>query len=187
MKLLPPAGPERRRQLGRLGVLVAALAVAVWYQWPPAAPSAPASNLQTAPPVAAEPLSLPEPVKLGALDEVPAETDVGRNPFGFGARPAPVPSPASYRPPTVSVPAGPAAPAGPPPIALRLTGLLVHPASGRRMATLKDPASGALFHAYEGDVVDGRYRVVKVGLQSVVVSYVDDSGHRTLGLGSQAP
>jgi hypothetical protein len=52
------------------------------------------------------------------------------------------------------------------------------------MVTLKDPATGALFHAFEGDTVDGRYKLVKVGSQSVVVSYVDGSGMRTLGLGN---
>jgi hypothetical protein len=52
------------------------------------------------------------------------------------------------------------------------------------MVTLKDPTSGALLHAFEGDVVDGRYRIVKVGQQSVVVSYLDGSGSRTLGLGN---
>ena len=50
------------------------------------------------------------------------------------------------------------------------------------MVTLKDPGTGGLFHAFEGDIVDGRYRVVKVGTQSVVVSYVDGSGMRTVGL-----
>ena len=62
--------------------------------------------------------------------------------------------------------------------------MMVAPGTNRTMATLKDPATGALFHAFEGDVVDGRYKVVKVGAQSVVVSYVDGSGLRTLGLGN---
>jgi hypothetical protein len=78
----------------------------------------------------------------------------------------------------------PGLPQGPPPISLRLAGLMVGPGTNRTMATLKDPASGALFHAFEGDIVDGRYRLVKVGTQSVVVSYVDGSGIRTLGLGN---
>ena len=50
------------------------------------------------------------------------------------------------------------------------------------MVTLKDPAGNAVFQAFEGDVVDGRYRIVKVGSQSVVVSYVDGSGQRTIGM-----
>jgi hypothetical protein len=57
------------------------------------------------------------------------------------------------------------------------------PGSGKTLATLKDPVSGAVFQAFEGDVIDGRYRIVKVGLQSVIVSYVDGSGSRTIALG----
>jgi hypothetical protein len=83
-----------------------------------------------------------------------------------------------------ALPATPPVPQGPPPIVLRLTALIVIPGSGRTMITLKDPGTGALFQAFEGDVVDGRYRVVKVGNQSVVLSYVDGSGARTVTLGS---
>ncbi len=50
------------------------------------------------------------------------------------------------------------------------------------MVTLRD-ANGTVFQAFEGDVVDGRYRVIKIGVQSVVVSYVDGSGQRTIPLG----
>ena len=51
------------------------------------------------------------------------------------------------------------------------------------MVTLKDPATSMVFQAFEGDIVDGRYRVIKVGLQSVTLSYVDGSGTRLLSLG----
>ena len=51
------------------------------------------------------------------------------------------------------------------------------------MVTLRDPATNVLYQAFEGDIVDGRYRVVKVGLESVVLSYLDGSGQRTLALG----
>ena len=51
------------------------------------------------------------------------------------------------------------------------------------MVALKDPDSGAVFQALEGQIVDGRYRVVKIGLTSVIVSYIDGSGQRTLSTG----
>jgi hypothetical protein len=54
---------------------------------------------------------------------------------------------------------------------------------GRTMVTLRDPATNTLYQAFEGDIVDGRYRVVKVGVQSVVLSYVDGTGVRTIPLG----
>jgi hypothetical protein len=52
------------------------------------------------------------------------------------------------------------------------------------MVTLKDLTSGALLTGVEGDVLDGRFRVVKVGVQSVVLSYVDGTGTRTIPLGN---
>jgi hypothetical protein len=170
--------------LWRLAALSVALAAVVWYRWGPAEPAPAASNLPAAAPGVVPALRLPERLQLAMLDAVPAETEVGRNPFGFGARPAP-PSPAvAYTPPPVTLPTGPPVPQGPPPIMLRLVGLMIAPGSTRPMVTLKDPGTGALFHAFEGDVVDGRYRVVKVGMQSAVLSYVDGSGQRTLAMGN---
>jgi hypothetical protein len=49
--------------------------------------------------------------------------------------------------------------------------------------TLKEPSTNGLYQAFEGDIVDGRFRVVRVGLQSVVLSYLDGSGTRTIPLG----
>ena len=70
MKLLPPPGPERRRQLGRLGVVLLGLVVVAWYQWPQAAPVNPASNPPAGQPQpAAQALTLPEPVRLADLDQ----------------------------------------------------------------------------------------------------------------------
>jgi hypothetical protein len=183
MRLLPPPGPERRRQLSWLVAVLAGLAVVLWYQLPTAGPSAPASNVPAAGAQRPEALPLPEPVRLGDLAHVPAETEVGRNPFSFGSRPAAEPA-IRYTPPPVDYTPAATVPEGPPPISLQLSSLMVSPGSDRRMVTLKDPASGALFHAFEGDVVDGRYRIVKVGVQSVVVSYVDGTGSRTIGLGN---
>jgi hypothetical protein len=183
MRLLPPPGPARSRQLAGLGTLVAILAGLAWYQLQaPAAVHVAASNPTVKTPEM-DLHKLPEPVKLAELEAVPEGADVGRNPFSFGTRPAPPPPPAppvTYTPPP---PPPPPVPQGPPPIPLKLTGMLVDPRSGRTMITLRDPSSGTLFQAFEGDVVDGRYRVVKVGVESAIVSYVDGSGTRTLPLG----
>lgn len=142
-----------------------------------------ASNADVRPPTVVTGLTLPDPVKFDALSGVEEGPDAGRNPFAFGALPAP---PTPVLPPELSRPAVPVAPepTGPPPIPLRLTGITVLPDSGRTVVTLRDPASNTLFQAVEGDVVDGRYRVVRVGPQSVVLSYLDGSGTRTVVLGS---
>jgi hypothetical protein len=183
MRPLPPPGPGRNRQLAGLGILLAIFAGLAWYQLrPPAAAHVATSNPRVKTPET-DVQKLPEPVKLAALESAPDGVDVGRNPFSFGTRPAPPPPPSPpviYTPPP---PPPPPVPQGPPPITLKLTGMLVDPRSGRTMVTLRDPSSGTLFQAFEGDVVDGRYRVVKIGVESAIVSYVDGSGTRTLPLG----
>ena len=188
MKLLPPPGPERKRAFTLLAVLLVALVVFAWRYYPAAGPAVSppaASNPQQpgsrpATPTAAAP-ALPEALKLADLEPVPDEPAAGRNPFRFGVRPPP---PAPPPPPAVvAPPLPPAPPPGPPPIPpinLELIGLTDMP-DGRRLATLKDP-SGAVFQAYEGQVVDGRYRLLKVALQSVIVAYLDGQGQKTLSL-----
>jgi hypothetical protein len=183
MKLLPPPGPERRRQVLLLAVMLAGLGAVLWYQRPTTGPSSPTSNVAATTRQPLPAVQLPEAVRMGDLDAAPMETEIGRNPFSFGERPVAEPA-VRFAPPPVEFSPAPVMPQGPPPIALRLSGLMVSPGSNRTMVTLKDPATGALFHAYEGDIVDGRYRIVKVGSQSAVVSYVDGSGTRTLGLGN---
>jgi len=190
MQILPPPGPERRQQVVRLFVLLAVLTgVLWWYSGGPAVPSAPTSNqpgvVATAPQAD---LPVPDALRLAALRSSSVLDEAGRNPFVFGQRQAPSAPGASFLTPpqsggAVPPPPPPPLPQGPPPIPLRLTGLSVVQAGGRPLVTLKDPTTNALYQAFEGDIVDGRYRVVKVGIQSVVVSYLDGSGLRTLALG----
>jgi len=53
-----------------------------------------------------------------------------------------------------------------------------------RTATLKDTQTSAVIGPnVEGQVIDGKYRLVKIGLESVVVAYLDGKGQRTLPLG----
>jgi hypothetical protein len=191
MQILPPPGPDRRRQLIRLSVLMVVLAgVLYYYASPPTVRPPTASNRAAGTGAAAGELPTPEPLRLEALSEAPEPGEAGRNPFVFGQREAPsapgssfLTTPQPGPPPGPAVPPPPPVPQGPPPIPLRLTGLTVVQAGGRTMVTLKDPSTNTLHQAFEGDVVDGRYRVVKVGVQSAVVSYLDGSGIRTLPLG----
>jgi hypothetical protein len=174
--------------MGWLAALVVVLVGVVWYQFfRTTGPAAPASN-----PVGGRtdantgPLPSPQVVRLDALTGVDAPGEAGRNPFAYGARPAPPPPERIALPPSgpmAAPPMAPPVPQGPPPITLRLTGITTAEAGGRPMVSLKDPSSNALFQAFEGDIVDGRYRVVKVGTQSVVLSYVDGTGTRTISLG----
>jgi hypothetical protein len=180
MNVLPPAGPQRRRQLVVLALAVVVLAALVWHQVgpTPAVTGVPASNTKTPRAAAAGPAILPEPVRLAALGAAGEAPAAGRNPFRFGAHPPPPAPPAAKRPPPP-----PPAPPPPPPapqVPLRLTILTTLP-GGQRAAQLKDP-SGAVFVAVEGQIIDGRYRLLKIGNMSVVVSFLDGSGQRTIPL-----
>ena len=193
MNVLPPPGPERSRQLIRLGVLSVALLGVVWYWSLPAGTATPSSNQGSSPvaPSAVQArLPVPDAVKLASLGREGDLSEVVRNPFVFGQRQtasAPgssfITPPQPSGPPVAMPPPLPPAPQGPPPIPLRLTGMTVVATGGRTMVTLRDPATNVLYQAFEGDIVDGRYRVVKVGLESVVMAYLDGSGQRTLALG----
>ena len=188
---------NRGRQVGWLVGLMVVLAGVVWYQFlRPAEPAPAASNLAgrrgTDAPGVPSALPTPQVVRLESLDVVGELSEGPRNPFVFGTRIVTPPPGASGSTagrgtmpamPMPALPTTPLLPPGPPPITLRLSGLTVLSDTGRVMVTLKDPQSGALYQAFEGDIVDGRYRVVKVGSQSVVLSYVDGTGTRTIGMG----
>ena len=187
MKLLPPPGPQRRRQVMLLGFMLVVLALFLWRQMgsEPTAPVSATSNSQTAPrPTAAMgEANLPKPVDLDKIGgPVSDEPDSGRNLFRFGQRPAPPapPPPKPVAPPPVAAP--PPQPSGPPPITLRLVGVSVA-GNGCQMATLRD-TRGSVFVGCEGAIIDGQFKILKVGLQSVIVSYVDGQGQRTIPLGS---
>ena len=193
MNVLPPPGPERTRAVS---LLVLLLAVLGWMLWPspPSSPgpqglTAPTAAVNTAPrdqnasvpASAAQANALPPEMRLADLDLATEAPGDGRNLFRYGVRPSPPPPPRPANQGPV-VPPPPPQPTGPPPVPLRLTGLATLPGE-QRVATLTDRDNGAVFQAVEGQVVDGRYRIVKIGLQSAVVSYVDGSGQRTIPLG----
>ncbi len=197
MNLLPPPGPQRRRQLTMLTVLGLVLVVVGWRYAPfgtTAAVKSPASNGQertAAPQSAASAQSskpaasalMPQPVNLDKLEPVPDEPGAGRNLFRYGARalpPPPPPLPAPLPQPIVQGPPPP--PPGPPPIELQLKGVIKRP-EGSTIVVLRDPKTDALLKGVEGEVLDGKYKILKVGDTSVIVSYLDGSGQRTLRIG----
>jgi hypothetical protein len=197
MKLLPAAGPERTR----LTVLLALLMIAGvgWYymagsQPPVPAPVTTGRTGANAPPAprdtgGAKPASrgalkptVPEALKLAELEKVPDEPEAGRNPFRFGAKPAP-PPPSLPPQPSAPVVIAPPPPPPPPQVPLKLTGVIDDP-YGKKRAFLVD-ASGSMFQAVDGDIVDGRYRLVRVEKTSAIVEFYDGTGRKTIYLGRQ--
>jgi len=193
---------ERRWQPLLLGGLVVVLLVIVYRIWPSAAPSAtpsPASNSQAGTsgqrvqqhqaPSAETP-----DVHLEALDgERPKPAATDRNLFRYKQK-APPPPPPSPRPtttapptgqPTQPVVSGPPQPPPPPPIALKFIGTIERPGqSGVKIAMLSD-GRGTPFYGKEGEVVEGRYRILKIGVESIEIAYADGRGRQTIRLSGQ--
>jgi hypothetical protein len=80
------------------------------------------------------------------------------------------------------MPAAPPVPAGPPPIPLKFIGV-VQRANGVRWAVLSD---GKLtVYGREADIIDGQYRIVSIGTESIELSYADGRGRQTIRLKEQ--
>ena len=126
-------------------------------------------------------------VKIELLKDRRAELAEGdRNPFRFRPRPAP-PPPRVVAPPERPVPIAPLVPSGPPPpppIALRFIGLVDAPTQGGRMAIMSD-GRGNVFYGKEGDIIEGRYKVLKIGADTAELSYADGRGRQTIRLSGQ--
>lgn len=124
-------------------------------------------------------------VKIESLEARAVEAaDVERNPFRFQPRPAPPPPPMPPAPPPQAyTPPVPTGPVGPPPIGntIKFIGI-VETGSGRIGAFTDCKAS---FPGREGEVIEGRYRIVRIGIESAVVEYLDGTGRTTLPLSGQ--
>ncbi len=189
--------PERRQQI-LLGALAIGLALVVYWMWTgPSSPTAPASNRagaatsgQARPGTSPAPSTAPD-VHLQALDEQkpkPGSTD--RNLFRFQPKAPPAPPPSARitkpEPVTPPLPAGPPPPPPLPPIPLKFIGIVVRGGgdSGTpavKVAVLSDPA-GHVMYGVEGGTIDGRFRIVRIGEQSIELSYLDGRGRQTIRL-----
>jgi hypothetical protein len=135
------------------------------------------------------------------LDELslsrPDPVDSERNPFRFRSRaaapvsPRPVPSygrgagPGPDEAPVA--PVAPPVPPGPPPlppIPLKFIGIVDAPAQGGKLAVLSD-GRGAPLYGHENDVIDGRYKIIRIGVESIDISYADGRGRQTIRLTGQ--
>lgn len=180
--------PERRNQVV-LAVLVIVLVGAIYRAVTPSGPAAPQATVtadsrsRTGGDAAA--VAAPD-VRLEALSrERVTPTDVHRNLFRFASRPSATASAAPSRvpPPSAGPPPRPAA-AVPtvPPIALKFIGVVQATEQSRTYAVLRDDRG--VYHGREGDIIEGRYRILRIGAESIELSYVDGQGRQTIRLGS---
>jgi hypothetical protein len=120
-------------------------------------------------------------VRLDALDAArPGPGESERNPFRFQPKAPPPPPPgAANSTTTPSTPAPPPGPPPPPPIPLKFIGTVEK--AGLKIAAMSD-CKGNTFFEPEGKVVDGRYRLVRIGLESIVMEYPNGTGRMTIRL-----
>jgi hypothetical protein len=111
---------------------------------------------------------------------------VSRNPFRFQQRAAPATPRRAVAPrPEITAPPAPTGPPPPPPITLRFIGLIEPPPRTTGRVALLSDGRGGLMHGREGDTVDGRYRMLRVGTDSIEMAYVDGRGRQTIRLSGQ--
>jgi hypothetical protein len=108
-----------------------------------------------------------------------------RNPFRFEPKATPPPPrPVTTAPPQAFTPPPVTGPPPPPAIPLKYVGLLGAVAQRDRVAVLSDPR-GNPFYGREGDIIEGRYRVLRIAADSVDLAYADGRGRQTLRLSAQ--
>jgi hypothetical protein len=182
--------PERRKQLV-LAALAMVLAGAAYQQWPRATIEAPPTSNDmrgAARASAGKPAMAVPDVHLKALgDERPEPASVERNLFRFKPKPEPPPpAPVERTPPVVTAPSGPPPPPAVPPIALKFISVIERPDRGsEKIALLSDGRGGPAIFGKEGDIIEGRYKIVRIGAESIEMSYLDGRGRQTIRLTGQ--
>lgn len=182
-----------RKKLLMGGGIVTALVLAMWMMWP--ASPAPSAAVPVAPARAAQQTTKPgaiapmAPVKLDALTaerQGPSERE--RNPFRYQPKAPPPPEKKPMPAPEVTEKTPPPGPIGPPPppplppIPLKFIGILER-ANGEKWAVLSD--GKVTMHGRDGDIVDGRYKIVKIGAESIELTYADGRGRQVVRLTGQ--
>lgn len=186
-------GSERRKQILLAG-LAGVLALVAGYEWwanlssmsPTATGTVAASNGRGASRSAqATPQVTAPDVHLAALSaEHPKPDSADRNLFKFKEKPLPSPRPivppvASTQPTRGGPPPAPTVP----PIRLKFIGY-IETANGQKIALLSD-GIGQPEHAVEGGTALGQYKIWRIGVESIDISYLDGRGRQTIRLNGQ--
>ncbi|HUR35844.1 MAG TPA: hypothetical protein VM032_18700 [Vicinamibacterales bacterium] len=178
--------PERRRLYVLVALLVVALIAAAIRFWPSTAgPAAARAAARANRRAASRPAGVTAPdVHLQALGEERPRpvSEPRRDLFRFKPKPAPP----RVSPPVTASAAAPSTPSGPPPapglapIAMRFIGLVEAPEHAQKIAILSD--GRGIYQGREGDIIEGRYRILKIGVESIDMAYIDGRGRQTIRL-----
>ena len=63
---------------------------------------------------------------------------------------------------------------------MRFIGLVEAPQQAQKIAVLSD--GRGIYQGREGDIIEGRYRILRIGVESVDMAYVDGRGRQTIRL-----
>jgi hypothetical protein len=187
---------KRRSQGLLLAGLFVVLAAALWWNFGGGAnghaSATPGSRSratpQTGPRGAQATDAVVELIELNRLQEAaPEPTAAGRNPFRFEEQrqtpppEEPVRSRGPGAPDDEPLGAPPVAEsAAPPAIPLRFIGTVDERARHLTLAVLSDGRN--VFYGREGDIIEGRYRILRIGVESIEMAYVDGRGQQTIRL-----
>ena len=131
---------------------------------------------------------------LKKLEEAATDTG-GRNLFQFGQPPPPPPTPEQIarlnhpepvvtpQPPQPVTPAPPPPPPGPPPISIKYYAFVTQHANGKKVAFFMDGET--ILMAGEGEMLQKRYRVVRIGVSSVVLEDTQLKREQSIPLASE--
>ena len=189
---------DSRRQLPLLVGLLVVLAAVSWWQFGgstsgPARPGTPAGRRP------AGAVKSPNGTADGAgtvltrgiglerlAEDRPAPEEGGRDPFRTGPSSSgqagtggSTPPPAPVAPPPPPQPAGPVGPPPPPPVTVKFIGVVKRGDVGK-VAVLSDGKT--VYYGREGEIVDGRWRIVTIGEESLQIEYADGRGRQTVRL-----
>ena len=178
---------ERKRQreilIGALAAVIVALAIyriSTYTAQPVTAGSSPVAQVST-------PSQRPQVGQVPVIDlealkgERPQPVDSSRDPFRFKPTPPPLPPP-PVRPPNQPdpslMPTGPIGPPPPPRITLKYIGVLESGKTG--LIAIFSDGRGSPIYGKQGDVIEGRYQIVRIGVESVDLAYLDGRGRQTI-------
>jgi hypothetical protein len=63
---------------------------------------------------------------------------------------------------------------------MRFIGLVEESERAQKIAILSD--GRGIYQGREGDIIEGRYRIVRIGLESVEMTYLDGRGRQSIRL-----
>ena len=180
--------PKRQREIALGTTAVLLVAIAVWTMQGSSAPNPGATSPRgTGSTAQAGPIISITEVDLKALEVERPEPEEGtRNPFRFKPKPPPPPPPPSpaviQQQQQAAAAAQAAQPVGPPPpprIPLKYIGDMKDPKNtNTRIAILSD--ARGVYYGREGEVIEGRYQILRIGVESIELAYLDGRGRQTI-------